>query len=134
MSIALAFALQPPDFLQFIVVFASTGLAATFFFPTLLGVYWPRMNKAGCMAGIAGGFLSFLLQYVSFGTRSFGGFDPFVWSMIVSLACVVAASLATPPGAEGLRERYFPEAQGQAARPVLRLRAIRHTMGSAPST
>ena len=88
-GVALAFALQPPDFLQFIVVFAGTGLAATFFFPTLLGVYWPRMNKAGSLAGIAGGFLSFLLQYVSFGTRSFGGFDPFVWSMIVSLACVV---------------------------------------------
>lgn len=133
-GVALAFALQPPDFLQFIVVFAGTGLAATFFFPTLLGVYWPRMNKTGCLAGIAGGFLSFLLQYVSFGTRSFAGFDPFVWSMIVSLFCVVAASLATPPGAESLRERYFPKAQGQATRPVLRLRAIRNTMGGTAST
>jgi sodium/pantothenate symporter len=94
--------------LQFIVVFAGTGLAATFFFPTLLGIYWPRMNKAGCMAGIIGGFGSFLLQYLAFGTKSFGGFDPFIWSMLVSLVAVVGISYGTPPGSEDLRERYFP--------------------------
>ena len=105
---ALLFALDPPDFLQFIVVFAGTGLAATFFFPTLLGIYWPRMNKAGCLAGIIGGFGSFLLQYVAFGTKSFGGFDPFVWSMLVSLVAVVVISFGTPPGSKSLRERYFP--------------------------
>ena len=107
-GLALLFALDPPDFLQFIVVFAGTGLAATFFFPTLLGIYWPRMNKAGCMAGIIGGFGSFLLQYVTFGTKSFGGFDPFIWSMLVSLVAVVGVSFGTPPGSESLRERYFP--------------------------
>lgn len=105
---ALLFALRPPDFLQYIVVFAGTGLAATFFFPTILGIYWPRMNKAGCMAGILGGFGSFLLQYVTLGRISFGGFDPFVWSMIISCLSTVGASWATAPGPESLRQRYFP--------------------------
>ena len=109
-GVALAFALQPPDFLQYIVVFAGTGLAATFFFPTILGIYWPRMNQQGCMAGIVGGFGSFLAQYVMFGKISVGGFDPFVWSMLVSCASVVVVSLTTPPGPESLRERYFPTA------------------------
>ncbi|HUG81934.1 MAG TPA: sodium/pantothenate symporter [Bryobacterales bacterium] len=107
---ALVFALRPPDFLQYIVVFAGTGLAATFFFPTILGIYWPRMNKAGCMAGIIGGFVSFLFQYLAFGKISIGGFDPFVWSMIVSCVSVIAVSLATAPGPESLRRRYFPSA------------------------
>jgi SSS family transporter len=107
---ALVFALHPPDFLQYIVVFAGTGLAATFFFPTILGIYWPRMNRAGCMAGILGGFGSFLLQYIAFGRVSLGGFDPFVWSMIVSCLSTTGVSLATAPGPESLRKRYFPAA------------------------
>lgn len=74
---ALAFALRPPEFLQFIVVFSGTGLAGTFLIPTILAVYWPRMNREVCLAGMLGGFLSFLAQYAAFGTKSFGGFDPY---------------------------------------------------------
>ena len=106
-GVAFLFALQPPQFLQYIVIFASTGLAATFFFPTILAIYWPRMNKAGCLAGIFGGFLSFLAQYMTVGTRSFGGFDPFIWSMLAALICTVVVTRMTPPGPESLREKYF---------------------------
>ncbi len=82
-------------------------------FPTVLGVYWPRMNKAGCLAGLLGGFLSFLVQYVIFiwrGLQSFGGFDPFIWSLLVSVVSIVAVTLLTPAGPERLRQRYFSEA------------------------
>ena len=106
-TVAFLFALRPPQFLQYIVVFAGTGLTATFLFPTLLGVYWPRMNRAGCLGGILGGFVSFIVQYALYGTKSWGGFDPFVWSVLISLACSVAGCwLSRPPGKE-LRERYF---------------------------
>jgi sodium/pantothenate symporter len=81
--------------------------AATFFFPILLAVYWPRMNKAGCLAGLLGGFVSFVLQYLSFGPRSFGGFDPFVWSLLISLAfTLMGTKLSAAPPRE-LTERYF---------------------------
>ena len=76
-GVALVFALQPPDFLQYIVVFAGTGLASAFLVPTVLGVYWRRMNRLGCILSMLGGFGSFLGQYVAYGTRSWGGFDPF---------------------------------------------------------
>jgi sodium/pantothenate symporter len=106
-GVALTLALRPPEFLQYIVVFAGTGLAATFFFPMLFAIYWPRMNTMGCLAGMLGGFVSFVLQYLSFGTRSFGGFDPFVWSLLTSLVCSLAGTkLSAPPGRE-LTERYF---------------------------
>lgn len=104
---AAAFALHPPDYLQYIVVFSGTGLAATFLLPTVFGVYWPGMNRTGCLAGIAAGFCSFLLQYALFGTRSFYGFDPFVWSLAAcALACLLGARLgAAEP--EDLLQRYF---------------------------
>jgi sodium/pantothenate symporter len=111
---ALTLAMRPPDFLQYIVIFSGTGLASTFFFPTLLAIYWPRMNTTGCLAGMLGGFLSFLLQYISFGTRSFGGFDPFVWSLLVSLACCLAATHGSQAPPRELTERYFGEATSKA--------------------
>lgn len=85
-GLTLVFALQPPAFLQYIVIFAGTGLAATFLFPTLFAIYWPRMNHAGFIAGMTAGFVSFVAQYALWRTRSVGGFDPFVWSLIVSAA------------------------------------------------
>ncbi len=106
-AVALTLALRPPEFLQYIVIFSGTGLAATFFFPMLLAIYWPRMNTAGCLAGMLGGFVSFVAQYLAFGTRSFGEFDPFVWALLVSLVCsVVGTRLSAPPPRE-LTERYF---------------------------
>ncbi len=106
-AVALVFALHPPEFLQYIVVFSSTGLAATFLLPTLLGIYWPRMNKSGCLAGMLTGFLSFLAQYAVFGTESFGGFDPFIWSVLASLVASVGAVWKAPPPSESVRKLYF---------------------------
>ena len=94
--VAGAFALRPPDYLQYIVIFSGTGLAATFLFPTVLAVFWTGMNRTGCLAGIATGFIAFLAQYAAFGTRSFLGLDPFVWSLIACvMACVIGSKLGT---------------------------------------
>ncbi len=106
-GVGLLFALDPPQFLQYIVVFSGTGLAATFLCPTLLAVYWPRMNKVGCLAGMLGGFCSFGLQYAAFGTQSFGGFDPFVWSLGASGISAVAGSLMSSKDPADLLEPYF---------------------------
>ena len=108
-AVALAFALKPPVFLQYIVVFSGTGLSATFVFATLFAIYWPRFNRAGCLAAMLGGFLSFLAQYVAFGTKSFLGLDPFVWALPISALCGVAAALATQPDRPAILERYFSD-------------------------
>ncbi len=105
------FALYPPDYLQYIVIFSGTGLGATFLFPTLLAVYWPRMNRRGCIAGIVGGFLSFLVQYATFGTRSFLDLDPFVWALAVSAACCVLGTITGPSEPRSVLEKYFAPAE-----------------------
>jgi sodium/pantothenate symporter len=99
--------MRPPEFLQYVVVFSGTGLAATFLCPTLFAIYWPRMNKVGCLAGMLGGFGSFVAQYLSFGTKSFGGFDPFVWALLTSLVCSVAGARLSRPPTRELTLRYF---------------------------
>lgn len=107
--LALAFALYPPEFLQYIVIFSGTGLSATFLFPTLFAVYWPRMNRAGCLLGMCAGFVSFVAQYAVWGTRSWGGFDPFVWSLAVSaIGCWIGTMRGAPTPDEVLRV-YFAE-------------------------
>ena len=104
---ALGFALRPPDYLQYIVVFSGTALAATFLWPTLLGIYWPRMNKSGCLADMLTGFLSLLAQYAAFGTRSFGGFDPFIWAVLASFVMTLGAFWVAAPPPESIRRLYF---------------------------
>ncbi len=106
-GVALVFALRPPAFLQYIVIFAGTGLGATFLFPTLFAIYWPRMNAGGCIAGMVAGFCSFVVQYALWGTRSIGGFDPFVWSLLASCTCAIAGALLTPPSPRAVLEVYF---------------------------
>ncbi len=105
------FALRPPEYLQYIVVFSGTGLAATFLFPTLLAVYWPRMNRAGCLAGICAGFASFLVQYAMSGTRSLFALDPFVWSLLASALACWLGSLAGRTEPRALLLRYFAAAE-----------------------
>ena len=97
-------ALNPPQELQLIVVFAGTGLGATIAWPSMLAIFWPRMNEARCLAGIFGGFLSFVAQHSATGGASSLGFHPFVRSRLISLAGGVIGSLMTPrQGQEHLR-------------------------------
>jgi Na+/proline symporter len=65
------------------------------------------MNAAGCLAGMIGGFGSFVAQYLSFGTKSFGGYDPFVWALLASLVCSVVVTMLSPPPSRELTLRYF---------------------------
>lgn len=102
-------ALWPPKFLQLIVVFAGTGLGATFTWPIILALFWPRMNKYGGLAGLLGGFSSFVLQYTILGDVSFFGFHPFVWSFLFSLLCSIVGSLATPQQSARHLATYFAD-------------------------
>ena len=77
--------------------FACSGL----FFPLVLGVWWKRANRAGAIAGMAGGFLvgTWYLYMVRF-----AGMDPWIGidhlrfgiiGMPVSLVLMVVVSLMT---------------------------------------
>ena len=106
---ALAIAFRPPEYLQYIVIFSATGLASAFVAPTVLAVFWPRATRAGAYAALFGGFGSFAVQYVLYGTRSWFGCDPFVWSLSFSFVCGITASLLTPPQPDAIRRVWFGE-------------------------
>jgi sodium/pantothenate symporter len=58
-------ALHPPDFLQYIIVFTSTGLACAFLIPMLMLLYWRRATGPGVLASMIGGLCTVLLLYVA---------------------------------------------------------------------
>ncbi len=110
-------AVRPPEFLQLIVIFASSGLAASFLMPALLGAFWRRANAPGAIAAMVsgGGATLVLYAYGSYlgvrgisqgigppSNRGFGayyllGLEPAVWGLAASLVAGVVVSLLTPP-------------------------------------
>jgi sodium/pantothenate symporter len=55
-----ALALNPPDLLVWINLFAFGGLEAVFLWPVLLGLYWKRANAFGALCGVWVGLICFL--------------------------------------------------------------------------
>jgi len=107
-------AVNPPQFLQDIIVYTGSGLAACFLGPMVFTLYWPRANAAGVIAGMLAGFGSHLAMYVA-GFLMNGNFtpyrpldfDPIIIGLFVSFLTVYAVSLLTPPPPAELVDRYF---------------------------
>ena len=55
------FALNPPDIIVWINLFAMGGLEATFFWPLIGGLYWKRANAKCCIASTIVGLVTFIL-------------------------------------------------------------------------
>lgn len=109
-------ALNPPKFLQLIVVFASSGMAAAFLVPALMGAFWKRATAQGAIAAMLVG-VSITLSLYAYGSyqgfqkhdqligppsSGFGawylfGFEPCVWGLLGSLIAGVVVSKLTPP-------------------------------------
>lgn len=109
-------ALNPPQYLQLIVVFSSTGLASGFLVPGLLGAFWRRATHQGAIAAMATGptvtmalyLAGFVLGQNGYVTKIgvagsaflpyyLLGFDPCVWGLGSSLLAGVVGSLVSPP-------------------------------------
>jgi SSS family solute:Na+ symporter/sodium/pantothenate symporter len=140
-------ALNPPDFLQLLVVFAGSGLAASFLVPALMAAYWRRATAPGAFAAMAGGALVTIGLYAlgSLGLERFGlagllppnpeigapskfrpyyylGFDPCVWGLAASAAAGVLVSLMTrPPEPSRVALLFDPQPSGAPAPATLAL-------------
>jgi len=62
--IVFAGAMNPPDFLQYVIVFTGAGMGCSFLAAMLLALYWRRMTRAGAKAAVLGGCLTVLVLYV----------------------------------------------------------------------
>lgn len=105
---------NPPRFLQSIIVFTGGGLSGSFLIPMALALYWPRFNASGALAAMAAGFTTHVLSY-SIGYAVYGefrplkiaGFDPFIPQLIASLVFGVIVCRATMPTSPAIVQRYF---------------------------
>jgi Na+/pantothenate symporter len=112
-------ALNPPEFLQTLIVFATGGLAVGFLIPVALTIYWPRMNATGVISGMLGGCGILLILYLvgykitgKFGPYPLLGLDSFIWGFLGSAILAVGGALATKPPAESLVRKYFRSPSG----------------------
>ena len=89
--LAMLAVLNPPEYLQDLIIFATSGLAGCFLMPMLLGLYWPKMNALGAISGMLGGLGCHLSLYIigylingKFSAYQLLEFNPFIWSIFVS--------------------------------------------------
>lgn len=112
---ALLGAINPPQFLQDIIVYTGSGLAACFLAPMVAGLYWRRVNTAGAMSGMLAGFAAHLSMYVAgyytngsfFSPYLLFNFDPIIIGLVVSFSFVVIVTHLTPPPDVQLVRKYF---------------------------
>jgi SSS family solute:Na+ symporter/sodium/pantothenate symporter len=117
-------ALQPPRFLQHLIIFTTGGMACTFLAPMVLALYSRRATKAGALAAMIGGFVTVMSFYILgwYGISKEGltgpakqsvapvyllGLDPLVYGMLASigLGFIISRLTAQPPAAQV--NRYF---------------------------
>lgn len=117
-SVAMIYAVNPPRFLQDIIVYVGSGLAACFLFPVVATLYWPRANLAGSLGSMLVGFGAHLLMHI-IGWRMYGeftrpydllGFSPVVVGLAASLVAVLVITPLTPRPDQSLVAKYFGKA------------------------
>lgn len=115
--------INPPRYLQNLIIFATSGLAGCFLVPMTLALYWRRINGPGTIAGMLGGCGTHLLLYIvgyltegRFTVYQFLGIQPFIWDLIGSAVCAVAFTLLTRSPAAAQQARFFDES-GSPNRP-----------------
>ena len=112
--LAVLVVLNPPEYLQTLIVFASGGLGASFLMPVVLALYWPRMTADAALFGMISGALTILALYFagylldgSFGEYNLMGLHPIVWSIFVTASVIFSVSMSQQPPDRSLVEKYF---------------------------
>ncbi|MCH2210667.1 MAG: hypothetical protein MK110_05160 [Fuerstiella sp.] len=111
---ALFGAMNPPEFLQDIIVYTGSGLAACFLAAVVYALYWPRANAQGCIAAMLSGFGSHLSMYLigflqgnGFSAYRLFDMDPIIIGLTTSFLVGYGVTLLTPPPPRDLVEKYF---------------------------
>jgi len=114
-TIAVGGAIYPAAFLQDIIVYTGSGLAAAFLAPIVYAIYWQRSNAYGCIAGMVAGFAAHLSMYLAgmfvhgsfFDPFRLFDFNPIIIGLFVSFVAAYLVTIATPVPDADLVRRYF---------------------------
>ncbi|MBH05358.1 MAG: hypothetical protein CMJ20_03470 [Phycisphaeraceae bacterium] len=101
--VALIGAFNPPKFLQFLIIFASGGIAVVLLIPLSLALYWPRFNSHGAVASMIAGVGVYLGGYLLYQDT----IKPFLPALAASLIVAYLVTNLTPKPPEHLVKRYF---------------------------
>lgn len=89
-------ALEPPELMVWLNLFATAGQLSTFLWPTILGLYWKRANKEGAIASMAVGIGTYV-GFNYFIPRPLG-LHPIVPALALSLiAFLIVSSITKAP-------------------------------------
>ncbi|MQA09136.1 MAG: hypothetical protein GEU98_11440 [Pseudonocardiaceae bacterium] len=94
-AIVLVLALEPPDYLEYLVIFAIGGLEVAFFIPLVLGLYWKRGNALGAGMAMIGGSTWYALANDAVPELALGMF-PVATSSAVALVLYLVGSYVGP--------------------------------------
>lgn len=118
--LAVLFVLNPPTYLQDLIIFASGGLAACFLIPMVLALYWRDMTAAGAIGGMIGGTLVHLgltcwgyYEQGVFRAYEFLGLNPFIWDLLGSAAAAIVVAKLGQPDEKLVRKFFYQQTSGQ---------------------
>ena len=83
-------AIEPPDLLVWINLFAFGGLEAVFLCPIVLGLYWEKANATGALASMICGTVTFIVLTIM--KPAMGGVHAIVPTTLVALSTFVMGS------------------------------------------
>ena len=119
-ALAMLAMLNPPQFLQDLIVFGSGGLGASFLMPVILTLYWPKLTPRATVAGMLSGggtmALFYLIGYLlngKFSAYELFSLHPFIWSVLVSALVMMAVARGSKPVDADLVEKYFGNVGGK---------------------
>ena len=134
--LSVALNIYPVKYLQALVIFSTSTIAATLLTPALMAAYWRRATVPGAIAAMFAGSITMLGLFAAGWVLTFRGYDqglgpetafrayylaglePIVWGLLASIVAGVAVSLVTRPPDERLVSWLFDrQADQQAASP-----------------
>lgn len=93
-TIVYLLALNPPDLLIFLNLFAFGGLEAAFIWPVVLGLYWKWGNKFGAIASMVTGIASYVgLHFYNIANGNLFGVHTVTVPVVLSLFAFIVFSL-----------------------------------------
>ena len=107
-------ALNPPQYLQYIIVSAAGGMGVVLLIPIALGLYWERFNALGAAAAMLGGLVTYsalwitgFVTYAKFKPYLLFHCDPIIPALLVSLLLGVGATYLAPPTRQAVIDKLF---------------------------
>ena len=134
--LSVALNIYPVQYLQALVVFSTSTIAATLLVPALMAAYWRRATVPGTIAAMLSGSATMLALFSSGWIMAFNGYDqglgpktsfrayylaglePIVWGLTASIVAGVVVSLLTRPPDERLVAWLF-DRQDEQLPPVV---------------